>query len=145
MDASHTATSHPAIASSLDAPHTTTPSDIHSAASLQHESAPSTVQHQHPMVTRGKAGIVKPKQLFTTGINYAETEPTRVAHALTSPPWKAAMLNEYTALLQNNTWTLVPLPPNKQPIGCKWIFKLKKNADGSVNKHKARLVAKGFH
>ncbi|CAJ2642451.1 unnamed protein product [Trifolium pratense] len=38
----------------------------------------------------------------------------------------------------------VPLPPHKKAIGCKWIFRVKENPDGSVNKYKARLVAKGF-
>lgn len=38
----------------------------------------------------------------------------------------------------------MPLPPNKNLVGCKWIFKIKKHADGSIARHKARLVAKGF-
>jgi histone deacetylase 1/2 len=59
--------------------------------------------------------------------------------------WLQAMKTEYDALMTNNTWSLVPLPPNRQAIGCKWVFRLKQNADGSINKHKARLVAKGFH
>ena len=39
----------------------------------------------------------------------------------------------------------MPLPSNCAPVGCKWIFRVKRNADGSVNRFKARLVAKGFH
>ena len=42
------------------------------------------------------------------------------------------------------TWELADLPKGKQPVGCKWIFTIKYNADGSVNSYKARLVAKGF-
>lgn len=52
---------------------------------------------------------------------------------------------EYEALLANNTWTLMPLPPPRKSIGCKWVFRTKENPDGSVNKFKVRLVAKGFH
>jgi histone deacetylase 1/2 len=38
----------------------------------------------------------------------------------------------------------VPLPPAKNLVGCKWVYRLKKHADGSIARHKARLVAKGF-
>lgn len=55
------------------------------------------------------------------------------------------MKAEYEAILNNNTWTFVPLPPNRNAIGCKWVFHVKENPDGSVNKYKARLVAKRFH
>ena len=47
--------------------------------------------------------------------------------------------------MKNNTWELVSLPPNKQAIGCKWVYRVMENADGFVNRFKARLVAKGFH
>lgn len=52
---------------------------------------------------------------------------------------------EYDALLKNSTWSLVPLPPHSLAIGCKWVFRVKENLDGSINKYKARLVKKGFH
>nr|KYP62798.1 Retrovirus-related Pol polyprotein from transposon TNT 1-94 [Cajanus cajan] len=54
------------------------------------------------------------------------------------------MTDENTALKANNTWTVTSLPPNKIAIGCKWMYKVKHNADGSVERHKARLVAKGY-
>lgn len=52
---------------------------------------------------------------------------------------------EYAALMNNNTWTLVDLPPDRKAIGCKSVFRIKENPDGSINKYKARLVAKSFH
>ena len=55
------------------------------------------------------------------------------------------MIDEYLDLLQNNTWNLVPHPTNRKLIGCKWVFKVKENPDGTINKYKASLVAKGFH
>jgi hypothetical protein len=64
--------------------------------------------------------------------------------ALSSPNWKSAMVDEYNALLRNKTWTLVPPTSGRNVIDCKWVFKLKYNADGSVDRHNARLVAKGF-
>ncbi|KAL5543508.1 hypothetical protein UlMin_007292, partial [Ulmus minor] len=54
------------------------------------------------------------------------------------------MVEEYNALINNKTWTLVKLPPTRRPVGCKWIFKIKRNTDGTVSRYKARLVAKGF-
>ena len=51
---------------------------------------------------------------------------------------------ELKALEANNTWVLTPLPEGKQPIGCKWVYKVKLKADGSLERYKARLVAKGY-
>lgn len=51
---------------------------------------------------------------------------------------------EIVALVSNNTLTLTPLPSNKKAIGCKWVYRVKYKADGSVERYKARLIAKGF-
>ena len=48
-----------------------------------------------------------------------------------------------TGLDANNIWELVPLHHDKTAIGCKWVYKIKHDADESVSTHKARLVAKG--
>ncbi|KAL6341973.1 hypothetical protein AAG906_038219 [Vitis piasezkii] len=55
------------------------------------------------------------------------------------------MTDEFLALMRNKTWSLVSLPNGRKTIGCKWVFKVKENSDGTINKYKARLVAKGFH
>src|SRR6266540_3108322 len=54
------------------------------------------------------------------------------------------MLEEMVAIERNRTWCLTELPPGHRPIGLKWVYKLKKDAQGVVIKHKARLVAKGY-
>lgn len=50
---------------------------------------------------------------------------------------------EHDELLENNTWTLVSRPKDCKVLKCKWIFRIKRNQDGSINKYKARLVARG--
>jgi hypothetical protein len=54
------------------------------------------------------------------------------------------MDEEYDALIKNSTWHLVPSAPGQNVIDCKWVYKVKRKADGTVDRYKARLVAKGF-
>lgn len=58
--------------------------------------------------------------------------------------WYAAAVEEFTALLENGTFEPVALPPGRKAIGCRWVFKLKRKPDGSVDRYKGRLVAQGF-
>ena len=48
------------------------------------------------------------------------------------------------AIEANSTWRLTTLPHGHRAIGLKWVYKVKKDAQGAVLKHKARLVAKGY-
>jgi len=54
------------------------------------------------------------------------------------------MQTEIEALHANNTWKFVDPTPNTVPIGSKWVYKIKRYADGSIERFKARLVAQGF-
>ncbi|KAM1225391.1 hypothetical protein ACFX2G_045116 [Malus domestica] len=101
------------------------------------------------MQTRSKSGIVKKKALLTTfdespPVDLSLVEPATYKSALKVPVWFNAMTEELDALYKQGTWSLVPLPPQKNLVGCKWVFKVKKHSDGSIARHKARLVAKGF-
>lgn len=58
--------------------------------------------------------------------------------------WKRAMKEEIDSLIENETWTLMKLPPNRKAIKSKWVFKTKRDASGNTVRHKARLVAKGY-
>ena len=93
------------------------------------------------MITRYKDGIVQPR--IHPSLLLAHAEPKSVKQALQDSKWHTAMTGEFNALQRNNTWTLVPLPPNRNAIGCKCVFRVKENSDSSVKKYKARLVAMG--
>jgi histone deacetylase 1/2 len=58
--------------------------------------------------------------------------------------WSKAIQVEYDALMKNGTWRLEQLPQGKRSIGSRWVFRVKRFADGTIEKYKARLVAKGF-
>jgi histone deacetylase 1/2 len=55
------------------------------------------------------------------------------------------MNTEFDALLQNMTWNLVLKPPTANLVGCKWVYRIKRKANGDIDRFKARLLAKGFH
>jgi len=72
------------------------------------------------------------------------TDPTTYNQAVKHHGWCKAISDELLALEQNNTWTVTDLPRGKAAIDCKYVYKTKFHADGSVERLKARLVAKGF-
>ena len=61
-----------------------------------------------------------------------------------APYWKEAINTEMESIMQNQTWVLVDLPLGSKPIGCKWIFKKKLKANGTIDKYKSRLIAKVY-
>jgi hypothetical protein len=78
----------------------------------------------------------------------SNAEPLSYAEALRHPDaeqWKHAALEELNAHSTNGTWKLVPRPAGKKVIGSKWVFKVNRNADGSIERYKGRVVAKGYN
>uniref|UniRef100_A0A2N9FNP9 Uncharacterized protein n=1 Tax=Fagus sylvatica TaxID=28930 RepID=A0A2N9FNP9_FAGSY len=107
---------------------------------------PAVSLSTHPMQTRSKSGISKKKSFATsTTIDYLQTEPQTYTIASKFPQWREAMASKFAALQRQQTWQLVPPSPDQNIVGCRWVYKIKRNSDGSVSRYKARLVAKGFH
>ena len=65
--------------------------------------------------------------------------PNTVHEASSHPGWRSAMVDEMHALDDNGTWDLEPLPTEKKAIGCRWVFAIKFNVNGSVARLKAPL------
>ena len=104
----------------------------------------------HVMVTRHQDATRREK-IFKDGTVCYDTRrlaffaaPTSYRDALREPAWRDAMVAEYSALCQTNTWTLVPRPWGINVVGSKWVFKTKHRSDDSIDEYKACLVVRGF-
>uniref|UniRef100_A0A2N9F2E7 Integrase catalytic domain-containing protein n=1 Tax=Fagus sylvatica TaxID=28930 RepID=A0A2N9F2E7_FAGSY len=148
----HTSPSHINTDTPISSPNITS-----SPSTLVHQSASPSVPNPvsnipivpipppiHSMQTRSKNGIFKPKLGYIAKVDYSTTEPNSYTIASKHPQWCTAMDEEFQALHKQGTWSLVSLPPHKNVVGCKWVYKLKYNSDGTIARYKARLVAKGF-
>jgi hypothetical protein len=71
-------------------------------------------------------------------------EPDSFTEAEHNPNWRKVIMEEMDSIEENDTWSLVNLPPSRKPIGMKWVFKVKRDEHGAVSKHKACLVVKGY-
>nr|KYP67039.1 Retrovirus-related Pol polyprotein from transposon TNT 1-94 [Cajanus cajan] len=136
----------PSVSSSQNVSPSSPESSSQNVSSPTSSTAPASIPrtiNNHPMQTRSKSGFHNPR--IHPSLFLAHSEPKTVKQALADPNWFSAMQQEYNALMLNHTWDLVSLPSDRKAVGCKWVFRVKENADGSIDKLKARLVAKGFH
>ena len=115
----------------------------------------TTKEDREQFQPRRSTRISKKPAYLDDYIYLAEVEGERLLLLLNEEPWdfKAAMEEkvwrdaceeEIKSIVKNKTWVLVDLPSDAKPIGLKWIFKIKRTAEGSINKYKSRLVAKGY-
>jgi hypothetical protein len=130
----------------------TPPSPSPAEPAVQSALSPSRI---HPMRTRSQNNVRIIRQLIDGTVRYplprallaksALIELTCFSPAVKVSEWWTAMQVEFNALLKNQTWSLVLPSAANNVVGCKWVFKLKRKADDTIERHKARLVAKGFH
>lgn len=58
--------------------------------------------------------------------------------------WEKAMETKHGSLMKNQKWELTTFPPGKEIVRCKWVYRIKYNTNGKLEKYKSQLVAKGF-
>jgi hypothetical protein len=146
---------HPMVTQAVDPLATL---DTNTSTSIgPHDTSQNIPNNTHSMTTRAKYSIVKPKiptdgttkyplpHSLLTKANLDLVEPTCYSSTIKHPQWRKAMNCEFDALLQNQTWKLVSPSKAQNIVGCKWVFRIKRRADGLVERYKAHLVAKGFH
>ncbi|CAI7928243.1 unnamed protein product [Closterium sp. NIES-54] len=138
---------------SLSSPSSARPPPCTSSSSPPSPSAPSTlslfsllkvlpspsepIDFTLPLLSKTSANAALHHHYEPQTIHEARTD-------LDAAEWIKAADAELTALHANDTYSVVPRPPTCKPIPCKWIFKVKEHADGSIERRKARLVVKGF-
>jgi hypothetical protein len=105
-------------------------------------------ENPHRMVTRAKDGFrVLPDRLILAATTTSPTPsliPSSVRAALADPNWRAAIEDEYGALMSNGAWDLVPRPQSSNVVTGKWVFTHKFCADETFDRYKARWVLRGF-
>ena len=101
----------------------------------------------------GKRRVRRPPNRFddecylASDITADINEPINIDEAFSgqhSTEWKQATDSEFESLIENGTWELVPKPEGKNIVGNKWVFKVKRDENGDVQRYKARLVAQGY-
>nr|GEV40470.1 ribonuclease H-like domain-containing protein [Tanacetum cinerariifolium] len=95
------------------------------------------------MVTRFRVGTNHSIWRLILHVSSVSPLPKSYTDAFNDPNWQNAMCDEYNALINNNTWTLVPRPADTNIVCCMWLFRHKYLVDGTLSRYKARFVANG--
>ena len=125
----------------------TAPNEVHQGSQVQDVAITTPVRRS----TRERRSAIPPDYLVYIGEQDYDigsvTNPINYEEAVSCPQselWLDAMRDEIQSMRHNGVWELNELPEGHRPIGCKWVYKTKRDSKGKVEKFKARLVAKGF-
>lgn len=105
---------------------------------------------RYPTRVRKQPDALKDFHLYLANSDFVSEldDPISLSDALSRndrDKWKEALNQEYDSCMDNQAWSLVDRPTNRKVLKSKWVFKLKRHADGKIEKHKARLVATGYN
>jgi hypothetical protein len=94
-----------------------------------------------------KSAISDDYEIYTSEEIHMEGDPTSYEEAMRSPDsskWREAMEDEMMSMSANQVWKLEEILKGAKTVGCKWVYKIKRDSKGTINRFKARLVAKCF-
>ena len=125
----------------------TAPNEVNQGSQVQDVAITTQLRRS----TRERRSAIPPDYLVYIGEQDYDigsvTDPITYEEAVSCPQselWLDAMRDEIQSMRHNGVWELIELPEGQRPIGCKWVYKTKRDSKGKVEKFKARLVAKGF-
>jgi hypothetical protein len=93
-----------------------------------------------------RSAIPDDYKVYNTEIAHMEDDPASYEEAMRSAhssKWLEVMEDEMKSMSSNDVWDLVEIPKGAKTVGCKWVYKIKRNSRGNIEKYKARLVEKG--
>ena len=94
-----------------------------------------------------KSAIPDDYEVYNSEEFHIEGDPTSFEEAMSRPDaskWLEAMEDELKSMSSNKVWDLEEVPKGAKTVGCKWVYKIKYDSKGNIEKYKARLVAKGY-
>eukprot|EP00253_Pinus_taeda_P034681 PITA_34681 len=125
-----------------------TPQEIWTVEEELEDEEPQTPGVRRPVQERRERERYSPFAFYSNfSLSITDDDPRTMKEEVDSEDgklWKEAMVDEMASLHKNEAWDLVEFSAGRKPIGRKWVFKKKTNAEGKVEKYKARLVAKGY-
>ncbi|KAK1609157.1 hypothetical protein QYE76_032830 [Lolium multiflorum] len=103
-----------------------------------------TVSDEHDISKKNSYEALSPSYRAFVASLQTVSIPNDWKTAKQYPKWREVMIKELEALKKNKTWVLTTLPAGKTTVSCKWIYTVKQNPEGKVERYKAILVARGF-
>lgn len=125
----------------------TIPENIDENSTSEEESENEKRTDEPRRSERSNKGVPPDRFMGRLKMITSQEEPKTRTEALSRPDkslWIEAMNEEMKSLENNKTWDIVIPQKDINIVGCKWVYKIKRDTNGQVLKYKARLVAKGF-